>query len=655
MLDDYAVECEEHLTAVRNALARLEHQPAEDVRARLLEEVFRGYHSIKGLSAMVDLHDGERLAHALEGCLRDVRDGQPLTSAVLQALVDATGQLEALIAAYHRRDPLPSADAALSQLHQVTSASGSGRDLRETVASAAPETAPASAWVVTFTPSPALVERGIKVDVVRARLSRIGRIVAATPQVTADGAVAFEFRVADVADGAAFDEAWRQDAMSWSPAPLEVAAAGEARPTGVDGGVTANPVAGVLAPAHVVRVDLHRLDALMHRVADLVMTRARLDDIITRVERHVPVAEWRALREHEQTLERYLRDLREDVMRVRMVRVDEIFRRMPFIVRDLARDSGKEVTLEMSGQRTEIDKYLIDRLMEPLLHLVRNAVSHGIEPPAVRHNAGKPRHGTIRLSADTVGTIVSLAIEDDGAGVDAAAIRARAAAMGLVDPGSELDDERVLDLITHPGLSTRAEADRASGRGVGMAAVRAAIHELGGRLRLRSDPGRGTCFSLELPVTLTITGALIATIGAETFAVPQGAVREVVEIETESIRQMERHELVVYRSRALPLLRLDRFFGVPRSERSRVHAFVVGDDHDTIALVVDRIIGHREVVVRTLTDPLVKTTGISGATELGDGRLILILDVLALSRHVRGRAPVVASFESPAASRRARA
>jgi two-component system chemotaxis sensor kinase CheA len=238
--------------------------------------------------------------------------------------------------------------------------------------------------------------------------------------------------------------------------------------------------------------------------------------------------------------------------------------------------------------------------------------------------------------------------------VDAAAIRARAAAMGLVDPGSELDDERVLDLITHPGLSTRAEADRASGRGVGMAAVRAAIHELGGRLRLRSDPGRGTCFSLELPVTLTITGALIAAIGAETFAVPQGAVREVVEIETESIRQMERHELVVYRGRALPLLRLDRFFGLPRSERSRLHAFVVGDDDNAIALVVDRIVGHREVVVRTLTDPLVKTIGISGATELGDGRLILIIDALALSRHVRGRAPVVASpFQSPAASRRA--
>ena len=176
--------------------------------------------------------------------------------------------------------------------------------------------------------------------------------------------------------------------MTWTPAPQEESATGETRPGGADSGGVARAMSGVLAPAHVVRVDLPRLDALMQRVADLVITRARLDDVITRVERHLPVADWRALREHEQTLERYLRDLREDVMRIRMVRVDEIFRRMPFIVRDLARDSGKEVTLEMSGQRTEVDKFLVDRLMEPLLHLVRNAVSHGIEPPAARRAAG---------------------------------------------------------------------------------------------------------------------------------------------------------------------------------------------------------------------------------------------------------------------------
>ncbi len=654
MLDEFAVECEEHLTAARDSLARLEHEPDQAVRARLLEEVFRSYHSIKGLSAMVELHDGERLAHALEECLRGVRHGQPLTNATLQALNAGTSQLEALIAAYHRNAPLPSIDAVLSQLPNASAPSGAVIDGGDKAGSTATPEPPATTWIVTFVPSPLLIERGIKVDVVRGRLTQIGRILGATPQVTSDGAVAFEFRITEVAEAAAFDEAWREDGMTWTPAPQEESATGETRPGGADSGGVARAMSGVLAPAHVVRVDLSRLDALMQRVADLVITRARLDDVITRVERHLPVADWRALREHEQTLERYLRDLREDVMRIRMVRVDEIFRRMPFIVRDLARDSGKEVTLEMSGQRTEVDKFLVDRLMEPLLHLVRNAVSHGIEPPAARRAAGKPLQGTIRLSAATVGDMVSLAIEDDGAGVDVAAIRQRAVAMGLPDPGPGLTDEQVLDLIAHPGLSTRDQADRASGRGVGMAAVRAAVHELGGRLRLQSGPGRGTSFSLELPVTLTITGALIASIGPETFAVPQGAVREVVEIETAAIRQMERHELVVYRGRALPLLRLDALFGVPRSDRSRLHAFVVGSGEDAIALVVDRIVGHREVVVRTLTDPLVKTAGISGATELGDGRLILILDVLALSRQARGRSPAVATpFQSPAASRRA--
>ncbi len=270
-----------------------------------------------------------------------------------------------------------------------------------------------------------------------------------------------------------------------------------------------------MPPSQFVRVDLGRLDELMRLIGDLVITRARLADSLARVERHVPPVEWRAVQENSLAIDRHLRDLREGVVRVRMVPVSEIFRRMPFVVRDLARED-KKVRLEIAGQDTELDKFLIERMMDPILHLVRNAVSHGLETIAERRAAGKTDEGLLTLSAAAVGDTVVLEITDDGRGIDAAAVARRARDNGIEvpdGPQSALGHEALLDILCAPGFSTREAADLASGRGVGMAVVKNTVQELGGALTLDTVAGHGTRFAIELPLTLAITDAIIGTVG----------------------------------------------------------------------------------------------------------------------------------------------
>jgi two-component system chemotaxis sensor kinase CheA len=375
----------------------------------------------------------------------------------------------------------------------------------------------------------------------------------------------------------------------------------------------------------------------MRLAGDLVVTRARLDDTLGRIERHVPSREFRKLQEHESLMERQLRDLRDAIMRVRLVPVGEVFRRMPFVVRDLARDIGKRVQLEVTGQSTEIDKFLIERMMDPILHLVRNAVSHGIETVDRRIAAGKPPEGTIRLGATTIGESVIIEIADDGAGIDLAAVAQRASVPGMQTDTGAVDTRMLLDIICASGFSTREEADRISGRGVGMAVVRETVQELGGALDVSTAPGHGTTFTITLPLTLAVIDAIIAHVGDQTFAVPQSAVQEVIEVDPAELRALERNELLTYRGRALPIVRLARLFHLTTAPRPRLHAIVVGTGLSAVGLLFDRIVGHREIVVKRIADPLIHVAGVAGATELGDGRLVLILDVAALSRGVRGK------------------
>jgi len=627
-LDDYYAECEEHLAGARAALLQLESvadQPA--LQRRVIDELFRFFHSLKGISAMVELRPAEQLAHGLEDYLRAVRAGETaVTAEGVTLLIDGTQLIEQIVGAHRLKQELPSIDPAIARIARMAPEA-----VRRPIADREPRDQN-QRWKCSFKPTREMLAQGIGVDRIRRRLAEVGTIVEASPTILPDASIAFTFVVETTA---ALD---LKAVLKYEPIevePLEQHAAVDPDQVPLNDGDAGSSTN--VGASHVVRVDLTRLDELMRHVGDLVISRARLLDSLSKVERHVPAAEWRDTQEHATAIDRQLRSLREGLMRVRLVPVGEIFRRMPFVVRDLARETGRRVTLLLQGQATEIDKYLIERMMDPVLHLVRNAVSHGIEPPEERIQRGKRPEGTITLGASAAGELVTIEIADDGRGVDAEEVAARAQRAGLPVPEGTLDSAAVLALLCSPGFSTKDDADRASGRGVGMAVVKDTVERLSGTIALDSEPGQGTRFTIRLPLTLAIADALLGRVGTEFFAVPQSAVREAIEVTAAEVRQIEGHEIIPYRQGSLALVRLAQLFGIDGVPPARFHVFVIGSGAAAIGIAVDRIVGQREIVVRTIVDPLVRVEGVSGATDLGDGRVVLIIDPAALARVVKRR------------------
>ncbi|HVF88661.1 MAG TPA: chemotaxis protein CheA [Blastocatellia bacterium] len=649
-IDDYFAESEEHLTILRRGLLALEsfvNKP--QIERALLDEIFRSFHSLKGISGMVGVREAEQLAHEMESYLRALRHDQAtLSEEGMEGLMAGTKMLEQVISAKREQKPPPDIASVIAQIestipndaHAAPRPSSPGGEASAAEAPRASDEAPAAReegsdsriWRFEFIPSTELSARGINVNTVRARLQELGELRNGAPRVMPGGGIAFEFIVASQADEPTL-AALREGGLTCEPyeEPPAIPDAKEAdRKEAGDLRPEAASVAPAIAPSNVVRVSLGRLDELMRMVGELVISRARLEGTLKNAEREMPATRWRALQETNLMIERQLRDLREGVMRVRMVPVAEIFERMRFVVRDLAREYRKKVNLDLSGQETEIDKLLIERMMDPLLHLVRNAISHGLETPSEREAIGKRAEGTISLRAFTAAERVVIEVEDDGRGIDFAKVADRAREMGLIADKAKLDTEALLDLICSPGFSTRDEADRASGRGVGMAVVKNTVLGLGGEFTLDSEVGRGTRFTIQLPITLAIADALIVSTGGQKFAVPQSSVREVMEIDPSSVTALEEYELIQYRGGALPIVRLARLFDIEEKYERVFHAFVIGSGLNVAGIAVDRIIGHQEIVVRAINDPLIQVAGISGATELGDGQVVLILDAAAL-------------------------
>lgn len=652
-LDDYFAECDEHLTTVRRDVLALEpFVNQERVDRSLLDELFSSFHTLKGLSGMVGVREAEELAHHMESYLRVLRQDQAsLTQAGLNALIAGTKTLEDVISARRAEQPTPDIVPVLSELSGIVPDTAHPAETAPTpapppaaeVVGLNPEErekldaaleAGARAWHFEFTPSPALAERGVNVNSIRARLQEIGEVIHAEPRALKDGGIAFEFIVATSAEETAF-ASWHEDGLTHTPYETDVPPPAAAPPPDHAPPLPTPTVAPALAPSNVVRVDLARLDELMRMVGELVTSRARLEENLKSLNGDVPARQVRALQETNLSLERHLRDLREAVMRVRMVPIGEVFERMRFVIRDLARESEKQITLELSGQETEIDKFVVDRMMEPLLHLVRNAVSHGLEPADERVAQGKPAEGRLALRASTAGDVVVIEIEDDGRGIDADKVANRARNLGLISADASLDADTLLDVLCAPGFSTRDQADRASGRGMGMSSVQNTVLELGGSLSLDTQAGHGTRFTIQLPLTLMIVDALIVAVGEQTFAIPLPTVREVIQVESTAVTAFENNEILSYRGGVLLLLRLARLFGLTEQFRRAPNALVVGNGSHPVGIVVDSILGQQEIVVRALSDPLVQAPGLAGATELGDGRVVLILDAAGLIRAAR--------------------
>ena len=636
-IEDFYAECEDHFTAARRVLLALEGvgSAASPTVAPLLQELLRTLHTLKGLSGMVGLSSAEQLAHALEDAIQVARDsGAGFSTAFVDELLADVDVLERCVSARRSGNSAPDTTATLARLSRFRSSPG--HEGRSTLSDrdASPEKDPDVGLVYhfEFAPSRDLSARGIGVESMRARFRDLGELLDAKPRVTTGG-IAFDFWVS-VPFGRTPDEQWREEGLQWTVAPVAPRdGAVEQSPTDASPAASATGASSAAASASVVRVDLARLDGVMRMVGDLVVTRSRLDDALRRQSMGDTAAAMNVVEEANDAMERQLRRLRDGIMRIRLVHVGEVFERLRFAVRDAARESGKQVKLELHGQSTEIDKIVVDRMLEPLLHLVRNAVSHGIESAAERIAAGKPAEGTIVLSAAASGDRIVVQVEDDGAGIDMQRVTERARSQGLVAVDAIITPDDLLDLLCAPGFSTRAdEVDLTSGRGVGMEIVRSAVRALAGEIAVHTTRGAGTRFVIELPLTLMIVDALLVEVGGQQMAVPQPVLREVLQVDASSIVHFENNDVVSYRGGVLPLLSLSRLFDFPSAPRAQYHVLVVGSEAAPMGLVVDRLVGLREIVFHPVVDPLVTVPGVSGATELGDGRVSLILDSPAIIR-----------------------
>lgn len=432
---------------------------------------------------------------------------------------------------------------------------------------------------------------------------------------------------------------------------------------------TEEPIAAIPEPEPVVaapfseesiRVDIRKLDKLMNLSGELLISKIRLDELSknlsSKAETHAKIREdcgalIQELNKVDNSIDFITKGLEDEVLRLRMVSVGYLFGTFPRAMRDLANEKGKDVQILIKGEETELDKAIIDEMKGPIMHILRNAIDHGIEPPDERVAKGKPRTGTITLTASQKGSQVVIEISDDGRGIDTEEIKREAVKKGFIakEKVKDLVDEQVYSLLFIPGFSTSETVTEVSGRGVGLDVVRENILKLKGIVEVDSKPGQGSRFILKLPSTLGITESLFVACGNETFSLPIENVVETIRVNQEEIRRVEGKEVVTLRGQILPLVRLNDVFNLPQRgivEKKLFLVVIVQSVEKRIGLMVDQLLGRQEIVRKNLGGPLKNVRGISGATIIGDGRVILILDIPQIIENAEGVMVKKVQFES---------
>lgn len=654
-LPAYLTEVEELLGIANTQLLALETAAKQrSASPRTVRELFRALHTIKGLSAMVDVEPIVSIAHWMETALRHAdHAGGRVPEANIEPLLEGLRAIEQRVHQLAAGKPVSTvpqglldrlerldtteqgaqggAAPARLELEPALAAKLSTSDQEQLLAGV---TAGKRALRLDYVPSAERAAQGLTINTVRERVGQLGEIVKVIPMAGATssgGNLTFALLLLTGEDDAVLLEA-----VGGPPATLRPLAA-PAKPAPpppfmAEGLLQEEGEEAAAEPRRsgVLRVEVSRLDEALERLAALVVTRSKLARAVATL-----TAAGAPTRELVQVLQenaRQLRDLRASILHLRMVRVGDVLERLPLLVRGLRRTMGKQVRLEMDVGDAELDKSVADRLQPALVHLVRNAVDHGLERPAERRAAGKPEEGVLRLAchARSNGRL-ELTVSDDGQGVDGAAVAARA---GAPVPATS---EELLELLCRPGLSTRAAADTTSGRGMGMDIVkRVIVEQLGGELRLETAPGKGTAFSLCVPLTITIVDAFVFECAALRYAVPVSGVEEIIEVDTARLVHAPGRAggtaMLERRGQAVPVLALERLL---RRDAGREgpgpKAFIVRQRGMPLAIAVDRLLGQQEIVLRPLEDPLVRVPGVAGATDLGDGQPTLVLDLPALS------------------------
>ncbi|KAA0583765.1 chemotaxis protein CheA [Azospirillum sp. B21] len=390
---------------------------------------------------------------------------------------------------------------------------------------------------------------------------------------------------------------------------------------------------------HTIRVDLDKIDRLVNMVGEMVITQAMIAEHL----RDLPPGQFQELLEGLESLAQHTRELRESVMSIRAQPVSSVFSRMPRLVRECAAATGKEVMLVTSGETTEVDKTVVENLVDPLTHMIRNSIDHGLEGPEERERIGKPRAGTVHLSAAHRSGRIVIEVTDDGRGINRAKVLSKAIEKGLVQPGATMSDEEIDHLIFLPGFSTADQVSNLSGRGVGMDVVRRNISSLGGRIGVYSTPGEGSRFVLSLPLTLAVLDGMVISVGEERFVLPLTNIVESLRPKPADLHGLvNKCDVMMARGEYVRLVHLHRLFGIPKAIDDATQGLVVlveTEDGSRLGLVVDEVLGQQQVVIKSLEANFRRLDGVAAATILGDGRVALILDVAGLremSRHGAG-------------------
>ena len=615
----FLTESREHLSAINHLLLELERSPtaSEPVTA-----IFRAVHTIKGMSATMGYAAVAELSHELETLLDRVRHGRlAVTGEVLDACFAAADALERAIesGAVEGGDGSGEGiDSAVARLRALGAPAPA-----EKAPAATAESNGSTGQLVRVRLEAQTPLKGARAFLIVKRAESLGRVHAVTPGLEALQAERFDrsftLRIDTVADRATIERTIRSVGSVEHVAVEGAGAAGEAPARSAPRQAEA---AG--RPARHVRMDLRRLDSMMNLIGELVITRGRLDAIARQTADP-------ALSDAMDQASRLVSQLQDEIMLSRMVPVWQVFDRFPRLVRDAVRSSGKEVELVVEGKEIELDRSMLDEIGDPVVHLLRNAIDHGIETPAERRAAGKTERGRLTLSCARERSSVVVRVTDDGRGIDRARVLAKARAMGLVDESrAELTDEELIRLIGKPGFSTAERVTDLSGRGVGIDVVYTRVRGLGGSVEIRSAAGQGTTVTMRLPVTLAIVRALLARVDDETYAVPITHVRETVSLERTRPRTVRGAEVLPLRDDVLPLMRFRRLVELDADDARGTQVIVLEAGDRRLGLVVDELTGQQDIVVKQFDAVRGGTTIFSGATILPDGSPALILDVGSL-------------------------
>ncbi|NLM22179.1 MAG: chemotaxis protein CheA [Peptococcaceae bacterium] len=686
-LEFYLLDSQEQVEKLGSGLLELEK---DTDNIAIINELFRSAHSLKGASGTMGFTPIVELTHAAEDLLEKLRQGKmAVTNEIIDVLLAVTDRLKLMLAQVEQKVPiteeyndLTSQMKALSETGALTESNFS--PARQDVVNQAEnlliefpltfserqileeaQAANKAIYQINVTVAPDALMKSVRAVMVMQRLEAYGTVVKMFPSLDEldnndqhkihillttmelpEEIRADILEISEILDVKVLNYAYavsqngfavenKAEVQAESPAthnePPKAAGQGKINsPAGLEPGqINKNKV-------HTIRVDTDRMDNLINLVGEMVITRTRLVKIGNDLkDTNQNVSLVNSLNDTNVYLGRLMSELQESVMRLRMVPIGTVFSRYPRLVRDFCRKSGKKIDLVIKGEETELDKTVIEMIGDPLTHIIRNSVDHGIEPPEQRLAVGKDKTGVITLDAYHEGNHIAIIVSDDGAGLDLEKIREKGRQNGLIAENEELSERDLTNLIFHPGFSTADKITDISGRGVGMDVVKKAITNLGGLIDVQTKKGEGTSFIIRLPLTLAIIQALLVELGEEIYAVPLSSVVETLLVNTKEIKTVGGLQMVQIRGNTLPLLSLRQKFDLPEREEEveEVYVVVVGLGDKNVGLIVDELQGQQEIVIKSLGD-LNGIPGIAGATILGDGKVTLILDIGSLIQDV---------------------